>query len=78
MQWYLDVLTNFPTPLSYMRVESSFSFIILRYFLFETIIRVRGWKFTCKDRGEGGGKQSYLYIVKIEIFHPILTPSLSK
>ena len=25
----------------------------------------------------GGGKGRYLYIVKIEIFHPVLTPSLT-
>ena len=30
----------------------------------------------CKYRGEGGGKQFYLYIVKIENFHLVLTPSL--
>ncbi len=31
----------------------------------------------CKDGG-GGGKWLYLYIVKIENFHPVLTPSPSK
>ncbi len=30
-------------------------------------------KFVRKDRGGGGGKLVYLYIVKIEVFHQILT-----
>ncbi len=30
-----------------------------------------------KDRGERGCKKCYLYIVKIDNFHPVLTPSLS-
>ncbi len=32
--------------------------------------------FARKDRGEGGGKKRYLYIVKIEMFHLVLTSSL--
>ncbi len=50
--------------------------VVLACFLFATIINVRGWKLICKDRGKGGGKKCYLYIVKIENFHPVLTSSL--
>ena len=60
----LDVLYNFPHHYLIMRVEGCFSFICNSVFTVH--------KFTCKDRGEGGGKNVN---VKIENFHPVLTPS---
>ena len=70
--------SEFPTKLSLCKGRRQHFFIIIAYFRFTSVKAVRGWKFICKDRGEGGGEWHYLYIVKIEIFHPVLTPSLPK
>ena len=59
-----------------MGVEGRFAFIQMECFLVVTDVTDLGRKYVRKDRG-GGGKGLYLYIVKIENFHPVLTSSLS-
>ncbi len=48
----------------------------MKHFMFTAVITGRRGKFICKDKG-GGSKWLYLYIVKIDNFHPVLTPSIS-
>ena len=58
-----------------MGVEGRFAFIHMKCFLVVTDETDHGRKSVRKDRG-GGGKGLYLYIVKIENFHLVLTSSL--
>ncbi len=58
-----------------MGAVGMFAFIQMECFLVVMEVTGHGWKFVRKDEG-GGGKGLYLHIVKIEIFHLILTSAM--